>query len=114
MSFHRANPAADYLLDDFAFMKRMALFFSIGGILLSVVFGYLAVAGEATGKTYFYDEHANPGATIRHRGGFVSASRDTSPTEFRRGNNFFWAMGGFSIVVAGIGIYFFRGIDDHY
>lgn len=102
-----------FSLGDFAFMKRLALFFGIGGIILSVVFGYLAISGEITGKTFFYDEHANPGSTIRYRGAFVSVSRSSSPTEFRRGNNFFWALGGFSIVVAGIGIYFFRGIDDY-
>lgn len=93
-------------------MKRLALLFAVGGIILSVVFGYLAMSGEITGKTYFYDEHANPGSRIRYRGAFVSVSRGISPTEFRHGNNLFWALGGFSIVIAGIGIYFFRGIDD--
>ena len=94
-------------------MKRSALFFAIGGIVLSVFFGYLAISGEITGKTFCYDEHANPGATIRHRGAFVCVSRGSSPTEFRRGNNFFWAFSGFSIVAAVVGIYFFRGIDNY-
>jgi hypothetical protein len=100
-------------------VRRLRVYEKIGaifwhwGIILSVVFGYLAISGEITGKTFFYNEHANPGATIRHRGAFVSVSRGSWPTEFRRGNNFFWALGGFSIVVAGIGIYFCRGIDDY-
>ena len=102
-----------FSLGDSAFMKRSALFFGIAGIILSVVFGCLAISGEITGQTFFYDEHAHPGSLPRYRGAFVSVSRSSSPTEFRHGNNLFWALAGFSIAVAGIGIYFFRGIDDY-
>jgi hypothetical protein len=101
------------MLSGLGFMKKLALFFAIGGIIMSVVFGYLAIAGELTGKTFFYDEHLNSGAIVRSRGGFVSVSRNKSPVEFRRGNNFFWAVSGFSVIAAGIGIYFFREIDDN-
>jgi hypothetical protein len=101
------------MLSSLEFMKKLALLFAIGGIILCVIFGYLAMAGEITGKTFFYDEHLNSGSTPRNRDGFVSVLRDKSPVEFRRGNNFFWAVSGFSIIAAGIGIYFFRDIDDN-
>jgi hypothetical protein len=94
-------------------MKRLALLFTVGGIILAGVFGYVAMSGEITGKTFAYDAHANPGAQPSRRGAFVSVSHDISPTEFRHANNFLWAVSGISIVVAGLGIYFFRGIDDY-
>jgi hypothetical protein len=53
-------------------MKRLALLFVIGGIILSSILGYFAISGEITGKTFAYDAHANPTASIRGRGGFVS------------------------------------------
>jgi hypothetical protein len=93
-------------------MKRLALLFAIGGIILSVGFGYLAISGEITGKTFAYDAHANPGASIRGRGGFVSILHDTSQVEFRQANNFLWGMSGFCILAAVVGIVFYRGLDD--
>jgi hypothetical protein len=93
-------------------MKRLALLFAIGGIILSGSFGYLAISGEITGKTFAYDAHANHAASIRGRGGFVSILHDSSPAEFRQANNFFWGMSGFCILAAVVGIVFYRGLDD--
>jgi hypothetical protein len=86
-------------------MKKSALSLAVGGIILSGVFGYLAISGEITGKTFAHRFH--PGQL---RGGeyFIAVLRDSSPNEFRNANNLFWGMSGLSILVAGIGIYFFR------
>lgn len=93
-------------------MKRLALFFVVGGIILSGILGYFAISGEITGKTFAYDAHANPGAQPSRRGAFVSVLRDGSPTEFRHANNFLWGVSGFCIIVAVGGIIFYRGLDD--
>ena len=82
-------------------MKKSALKFAVGGIILSGVFGYLAISGEITGKTFAQRFHAN-------RGYFIAVSRNSSPAEFRNANNIFWGLSGFCILAAGIGIYFFR------
>jgi hypothetical protein len=94
-------------------MKRLALLFAVGGIILAVIMGYAALSGEMTGRTFSYDANAHPGWNLRSRGAFVSVLRDRSPTEFRHANNFLWAVSALSIAAAGIGIYFFRGIDDN-
>jgi hypothetical protein len=39
-------------------MKRSALLFAVGGIVLSGILGYVAISGEITGKTFAYDENA--------------------------------------------------------
>jgi len=94
-------------------MKRLALLFAVGGIILSGVLGYFAISGEITGKTFAFDAHAGKAGMIQsRRGGFVSVLRDSSPTEFRQANNFLWGMSGFCIIVAVVGIVFYRGLDD--
>jgi hypothetical protein len=95
-------------------MKKrfFALLLAIGGIMLAGVFGYVAISGEITGRTFYYDEHAHHDAG-RRGGAFVSVLHGSSPVEFRRGNNFLWALSGFGVIVAGIGIYFFREIDNY-
>jgi hypothetical protein len=94
-------------------MKRLALFFAIGGIILSGILGYFAISGEITGKTFAFDAHAGrAGMIASRRGGFVSVLRDGSPTEFRQANNFLWGISGFCIIAAVVGVVFYRGLED--
>jgi len=87
-------------------MKKSALKFAVGGIILSGVLGYFAISGEITGKTFAY--HHRYGGGTRGGDSFIAVFRDSSPTEFRNANNIFWGISGFGIIAAGIGIYFFR------
>ena len=91
-------------------MKRLALLFAVGGIILSGIFGYHAISGEITGKTTAYSFSGS--ALHRGRGTFITVSRESSPTEFRQANNLLWAMGGFCIIAAVVGVVFYRGLDD--
>ena len=94
-------------------MKRIALFFALGGIVLSGILGYFAMTGEITGKTFAYDASGNYGAQPSRRGAFVSVLRNGSPAQFRQANNFLWGLTGFCVMAAAVGVIFYRGLDDN-
>ena len=91
-------------------MKKLALLFAVGGIILGGIFGYHAISGEISGKTTAYSFSGS--AFHRDRGKFITVSRESSQTEFRQANNLLWGMSGFCIIAAVVGVVFYRGMDD--
>jgi len=91
-------------------MKRLSLFFAVGGIILSAILGYYAISGEITGKTTAYS--FSGGRFHRGRGTLITVSRESTPTEFRQANDLLWGMTGFCIIAAVVGVVFYRGLDD--
>jgi hypothetical protein len=77
--------------------RRVAAIFALVGVILGCLGTYCAISGERSGSTRPIDDDRVPTASI---------SRDSSPKEFRRTNNKYWAAAVFGFGIGAIGVYY--------
>ena len=87
-------------------VRRIALLVAVVAFLFSGITSYHAAHNEITGTAIYRRPTGAKGSTPE------PVTRESSPTKFRSATNSLWMMGGFSLMVAIIGITFFRKLND--
>ena len=87
------------------YVRALALLVAIVGALVGGMVAYHAARNEITGKAIYHrprSKGSNP----------EPVTREDSPAKFRQATNSLWLISGFPLVVAAIGLIFFRKLDD--
>lgn len=84
-------------------MSSRTFFLAVGALVCSGAFGYRAVSNEVSGTAQY-----QPGI----RGKSITVTRADSPAKFRELTNQNWAIAGCCLIVSGVGLVYYRKLDE--